>query len=150
LDPIATRDKDCSKIKIPTTSTSSTINDGVGGSSGDDVPEGVTDISSVAAWEESFSSFLLLSTTTGIVIFVSVIVLSGLLGSSFTFLIMKRLSNNNNNINTNNHNRVPVDYGDAWDINNDDNDDDDNVDYSFEMTTSESRFRDELPDHDEF
>ena len=125
MDPIATRDKDCSKIEIPTTST--TTNNGVGGSFGDDVPEGVTDISSV----------------------VSVIVLSGLLGSSFTFLIMRRFSNNNNN-STNNHSRVPVDYGDAWDINNDDNNDDNNVDYSFEMTTSESRFRDELPDHDEF
>ena len=149
MDPIATRDKDCSKIKIPTTSTTTNDGIGVGGSFGDDVPEGVTGISSVAAREESFPSFLLLSTTTGIVIFVSVIVLSGLLGSSFTFLIMRRFSNISNN-NTNNHSRVPVDYGDAWDINNDDNDDDNNVDYSFEMTTSESRFRDELPDHDEF
>jgi hypothetical protein len=149
LDPIATRDKECSKIKIPTTSIT-TSNDGAGGSFGDDVPEGVTDTSSVAAREESLPTFLLLSTTTGIVIFVSIIVLSGLLGSSFTFLIMRRFSNNNNNNNTNNHSRVPVDYGDAWDINNDDNNDDNNVDYSFEMTTSESRFRDELPDHDEF
>jgi hypothetical protein len=145
LDPIATRDKDCSKIEIPTTTSTATDDYGV---SSDDVPGEVTGISFIAATsEESLSSFLSLSTTTGIVIFVSMIVFSGLLGSSFTFLIMRRFSSSNNN-NNNNHIRVPVDYGDAWDINN--NNDENNVDYSLEMTTSESRFRDEIPDHDEY
>lgn len=98
LDPIARRDIDCSILSSPSegtkqfaSSSSSTTNNGNNGE----------------------TSFLSLSTTTGIAIFVTLVVLSGFGGSAVTFAIMRKRYTH-----IMSHRRM--DYGGAWNIDGDD------------------------------
>ena len=111
LDPIARRDIECS---VPSPSEDGATQDESSSSSS----------TNTGNWE---SSFLSLSTTTGIAVFVTLVVLSGFGGSAITFAIMRRRYINNTM-----SGRRRVDYGGAWDIDDDividydvDNDDED-------------------------
>ena len=99
LDPIATRDTDC-------TTSSSTSSEG---------PQGSTSANTGSSEAEQ-PTLLSLSATTGTALFVTLVLLSGVGGSALTFTIMRRRFNSAMD------NRR-VDFGGAWSI--DDGDDDD-------------------------
>jgi len=108
VDPIATRDADCSV------------------SSKDETPESSSSSSSSSEEANSGPELPSLVSTTGMALFVTLVLLSGFGGSAITFTVMRK------RFNTVVNNRG-VDFGGAWSIDNDEDDD-----YGLELTEGEN------------
>jgi len=119
VDPIATRDTDCS---VPNAPTGGQAPEAAPSSSSASSPDETTITNSVA----QKLSFVSLSTTTGMIVFGTLVLLSGIGGSAITFSVLRRRTQY----------KSVVDFGGAWDI-----DDNNDGQYGLELTEG-GAFRD--------